>query len=171
MFDTILKVIVTIGIPAIMGACVCIGKKLQILDTVQKDVTETKNDCGNIWNKINGHGEDICSLKISIYGKPGSPMIVNEPGKKLLEDCGFYKIYPELQKKIFKLMDTWELRTLYDYEKEAKTALKELENNPLIDPLKEYVVSHPTKVSLDLIFTVASWVVRDDYDKYKKEQL
>ena len=104
MFDEVLKVIVTIGIPAIMGACVCIGKKLQILDTVQKDITEIKNDCENIWNKSNNHGEDICSLKTSVYGKPGSPMIINEQGKKLLENCGFYKVYPELQKKVFVLM-------------------------------------------------------------------
>ncbi|MCK5122877.1 MAG: hypothetical protein KAQ87_01900 [Candidatus Pacebacteria bacterium] len=136
------------------------------------DIVEIKSDCKKIWECVHDHDKDIGLLKrSSFFGNPGSPMIINKEGKELLIDCGFYRIYPELQEKIFKLMDTWKLRTLYDYETEAKTALKELENDPLIDPLKEYVVSHPMKITLEMIFTVASWIIRDDYDRYRKERL
>ena len=138
----------------------------------RSDIIEIKNDCKNIWGYIHNHDKDISIIKrSSAFGGPGSPMLINEKGKELLTNCGFYKVYPELQKEVFKLMDTWKLRTLYDYEMKSKTALKELESNPLIDSLKEYVISHPTEVSLDMVFTVASWVIRDDYDKYRKERL
>lgn len=169
-FDTILKIIVGVGIPAIMGAGVYIGRKLQMLDTVQGNVENIKGDCEKIWEKINGHGEDITGLKIHTnYGVSKSPTVPNEEGEKVLTDSNFYKIYPELRKEIFSVMDKKKLRTLYDYEKGGHMALHHLENNPLIDPLKDYAVNHPD-VSLELIFVIASWIIRDDYNKYKEEQ-
>lgn len=63
-------------------------------------------------------------------------------------------------------MDTMGLRTLYDYEKGAVDALKKLQIDPDIDPLKNHAVSNPDH-PLELIYMIASWVIRDDYEEYK----
>ncbi len=136
---------------------------------IDKDVGEIKIDCRKIWEKISKQGEDITGLKVhTAYGVLGSPIVPGEKGKEILEKSGFNNVYPTLKEDIFGLMNSWNLRTLYDYEKGAEKALHELKNNPLMDKLKEYVVNNPDE-SLEVIFKVASWVIRDDYDKHKRE--
>ena len=67
-------------------------------------------------------------------------------------------------------MDSYNLRTLYDYEKGSERALEQLKNSPSMDKIKNHSVNNPSE-PLELVFKIASWVVRDDYDKYKKEHL
>ena len=118
---------------------------------------------------ITEHGSEIEALRIHTkYGISNSPTVPSERGNKLLEDSGFYdRVYPRLEKEIFALMDSEGLRTLYDYEKGAETALEKLQNNPAMDSLKEYAVNNPA-VPLVIIFKIASWVIRDKYAEYKK---
>jgi hypothetical protein len=126
-------------------------------------IMEIKSDIKDMGRSLTAHGLDIAGLKAHTrYGVAESPTAPNEMGKELLKLSGFEKAYPSLRPKIFALLDAKKLRTLYDYEKGAGIALKELQDDPLMDSLKEYAVSHPDE-PLDLIFQVASWVVRDDY--------
>ncbi len=112
------------------------------------------------------HGLD--KSPIFSYGSAGSPMTPTKKGETLLEESGFNKkVYPELQKEIFTIMDGKGLRTLYDFEKGAEDTLNELKNNPTMDCLKEYSVNHPNE-SLELIFKVGSWLIRDKYAEHKE---
>jgi len=136
---------------------------------IDDNIKEIKGDCKNIWDILSKHGEDITGLKVhTAYGMQGSPTIPSEKGKEILDKSGFDNIYPTLKKELFGLMDSWNLRTLYDYEKGAEKALQELKNNPLMDKIKEYAVNNPSE-PLEVIFRIASWIIRDDYEKYKKE--
>jgi hypothetical protein len=100
-----------------------------------------------------------------LYGVHSSPMKPSENGDRLLTGSGFYEIYPSIKDKLFERMDKMNLRTAYDYEAGASDALLSLSNDPAMDILKNYVVNNPDE-SLELIFGVASWVMRDDYAKY-----
>lgn len=104
------------------------------------------------------------------YGQTNSPIRPNTKGEKLLTNAGFYEQYPLFKNELFKAMDAMKLRTLYDYEKGAKRALRQLQDDPHFDPIKNYVVNHPNE-PLALIFTVASWIIRDDYERYQNEKL
>jgi hypothetical protein len=127
------------------------------------DVSELKSNVQDIQKTLTQHESDISALKAHAqYGVAHSPTIPNERGEKLLKDSGFYLIYPVLKPKIFRWMEAWHLPTLYNYEKNAIAALFALRDDPLVDCLKEYAVNHPDE-SLDLIFHVASWVIRDDF--------
>lgn len=99
------------------------------------------------------------------YGVHNSPMRPSDKGQKLLQDSGFNEVYKSLKGQIFDRMDKMELRTPYDYEAGASRALVLLSNDPCMDTLKDYAVNHPDE-SLELIFGVASWVIRDDYTEY-----
>ena len=133
-------------------------------------IKEIKEDIRFVRENLGSHREDIASLKVYTgYGVSKSPTIPNDMGKKLLTDSGFFIVYPKLKDKLFTLMDTMNLRTPYDYEVGAIKALNKLERDPLIDLMKNYALNNPNK-SLELIFKVASWVIRDDYTEYLKER-
>jgi hypothetical protein len=101
------------------------------------------------------------------YGQHASPMQPSEKGMELLKAAKFYEMYDLLKDRIFEQMDKMNLRTLYDYESGASRALFLLSNDPAMDQVKEHVVNNPDK-QLELIFGIASWIIRDDYAKHKQ---
>jgi len=132
-----------------------------------KSMDDVKKCIDDFRTSIATHGANISALQIHTkYGVHNSPTLPNKEGKKLLQDSGFNSMYSSMKSQIFSLMDSFDLRTLYDYEKGAEKALKQLKNKPSMDSLKEYSVNHPDE-SLELIFKIASWVIRDDYAEYK----
>lgn len=155
-----------------------LGKTKEIIirtdEKVQGLLTATSNiqkSIDDFRTSIATHGSDIKALQIHTrYGVNNSPTTPNANGEKLLTDAGFYKtVFPALEKEIFTLMDSEGLRTLYDYEKGAEKVLDRLKNNPAMDCLKEHAVNHPDE-SLELIFKIASWIIRDKYAEYKAIQ-
>jgi len=145
------------------------GKK-EIFDSIENALKPFKQSIESsivdLGERISTHDKDIGRLE-GKYGKPGSPMNPSPEGERLLEESGFKKMYPVNKNRIFDIMDKKGTRTLYDAEENARLALEELKSDTIIDPIKDYAVNHP-KEPLDLIFTVASWVIRDDYWKNKK---
>lgn len=138
------------------------------VQNLAKTTDELKQSLDAFREALNSHGLDIKALQVHTkYGVSNSPTVPSELGKKLLADSGFDTQYPKIKEKLFALMDTMSLRILYDYEVGAFEALKKLQNDPAIDPLKDYSINHPD-APLDLIFKVASWVVRDDYANVRK---
>jgi hypothetical protein len=150
------------------------------LSNIKRDVgliTSEVRDLHNAAKEMQIHlGADGFSAQHSLdqkplfeqYGKHASPMQPNDKGAELLQDSQFYDMYAELQMQIFEQMDKMKLRTLYDYESGASRALFLLSNDPAMDQVKEYVVNHPDQ-QLELVFGIASWVIRDDYAKHVKE--
>lgn len=110
-------------------------------------------------------GKDwLHKLTISSYGVSNSPMIPNELGRKLLHDIGFNSIYEEVKKRVFPLLDSRNTRTLYDAERNSFAVLNEISSDPIFDDVKSQIVSKPNEVpDLDVIFGIASWLLRDDY--------
>ena len=104
----------------------------------------------------------------SVYGQINSPVRPNLKGEGLLARSGFYEQYPKLKSELFRAMQRMGPRTLYDYERTARRALRQLQDEPVFDPLKDYAVNHPEE-PLSLIFTVASWIIRDEYARYKED--
>ncbi|HEX4774556.1 MAG TPA: hypothetical protein VH234_03485 [Candidatus Saccharimonadales bacterium] len=130
---------------------------------VSVDLKDLKKEVKKIRDAIGTHTTEIVALQVHTkYGVNNSPIQPNNSGRKLLETSKFNQQYPSLKEKLFTLMDAKSLRTLYDYETGAFQALQDLKDDPLVDPIKEFVVNNPDK-PLDDIFLVASWVVRDDY--------
>lgn len=66
MFDIVLKFIVSIGIPAIIVASVYIGRKLQILDNLEKSLNDFKNDTSSESKKIGKITKNISNAIIEI---------------------------------------------------------------------------------------------------------
>lgn len=161
----IIAVVVSIGIAW--------GKLNSKVDNVSDNIDEINNKIEKINNKIEkiedklgDHGESIASINATFgaYGIHGSPMKPSEEGEKILKESGFYELYPDIKNKIFGILDKMQTRTLYDIEINSRIALKDLIGNTLFDNMKNYVVNNPER-PLELIFGIASWVIRDDYAK------
>lgn len=135
--------------------------------SIGKDVTKIEKTVTNIQKSISDHKADIMGLKVHTkYGIAGSPLIPSDEGKRVLEDSGFNKQYDKIKKKVFAILDQNKPRTLYDMEKQSYEALESIQDDPIIDPLKDYAVNHPTE-PLEVIFKIGSWVLRDDYSASK----
>jgi hypothetical protein len=129
------------------------------------DVGVLKNDVGVLKLDVGTLKMDMSALKVYVgYNVRHSPNAPSEKGKKLLKESGFDEIYPQIKQRVFALIEKKQPKTLYDYEKEAETALRSFIDDPLVYRLKDYVVEHEDQ-PLVLIFEIASWVVRDDYAK------
>lgn len=133
----------------------------KVLD-MEKNIIEIKTDVKKIFDSLGGHDREIVGLKVKVYGSPGSPMQPNEKGIKLLTDSGFNEIYPKIKDEVFSILDKEKTRTLYDAEKNTIVALEKLSVDPAFDKIKNYAVNNIDE-PLELIFTIASWIIRDDY--------
>lgn len=167
---TVFQITQTQGLIAIVMFIFGLGAAWATLKMSVKAITENlgkiEKTVNTIQSSISNHKADIAGLKAHTkYGISGSPMIPSAAGKKLLESSGFNAQYEQIKQKIFHILDARKPRTLYDVEKFSYEALKSISDDPIIDPLKEYVVNHPDE-TLDIVFTVGSWVLRDDYAKH-----
>lgn len=142
-----------------------VNDKINSMSGVIDTVHTTLND---FRTSIATHGATIGALQVHTrYGISNSPTVPNDMGKKILKDSGFEMQYPLLKEKIFTLMDDMNLRTMYDYENAAFEVLKQLKDDIEMDPIKDYSVNNPG-YPLELMFKVASWVIRDEYNEYRK---
>jgi hypothetical protein len=128
-----------------------------------KEIQKYIEDRDNEWTPQHGLGANPI---FSRYGHANSPAVPNQKGIKLLGESKFIEQYSKFKDDLFGVMDTMGLRTPYDYERGAKRALRQLQDDARFDPIKEYLVSHPDD-SLSVIFTVAAWIIRDDYGEHK----
>src|SRR3989338_8933472 len=116
--------------------------KAEINSAIIDALKPFRDDMRSLGDRVSGHDEKIGELA-GKYGSASSPMKPNPSGERLLKESGFNDIYSANKNRIFGLMDEIGTRTLYDAEKNARLALKKLESDPMMDPVKEYAVNHP----------------------------
>jgi hypothetical protein len=163
---TLMQGLCAIGV-ILVGIGIAWGSLKTSVKHIGSSVRKIEQNIERMSDSMLSHTADITGLKVHTkYGITNSPTVPSEEGSRLLAESGFDAQYSSLKDKLFKIMDNRNIRTLYDYEIGAFEALQELRDDPLIDPLKDYAVNHPPE-PLELIFRIASWVIRDDYAAYK----
>lgn len=156
-FSIVNGAVVIIGIPTMVGVLISIGRKLQTLDTLDKDVDDIKKD-------LKDHDRDIIRLKSLTLGETHSPIRPNDKGMEILQSIGWGSIYGKIRNDIILKIDEAKPKTLYDVENTAVTVMWDMRDMEEMNPFKIYTVNHPD-LSLKLLFTIASWLIRDDYAK------
>jgi hypothetical protein len=141
------------------------------INGVKEQVKSINNAVCEMQMHLTGRdGKDwLHNMRISDFGVSNSPMRPNDAGERLLNESGFTKNYEKIKKLVFPIMDNMKTRTLYDAEQNAIKAMDKVSNDPAFDDIKSYIVNKPyEKPPIELIFIVASWVIRDDYAKERK---
>ena len=161
-------VVVSLGIPTIIGTAIYIGKKLQVLEDLKGvrgrfDVVESR--VGDLW------ADRLAPAR--------SPRQLNERGNKILEESGIKKIIDEKKDDLLKMIKEKNPASAYDAEMVIATVMEELPKHypDLIEHLKQgafYVGA-----DLDAVLFVGSIYLRnlifkdlgfglDDLDQAKK---
>ena len=141
------------------------------MNGIQENVSTIKNAVCELQMHISGNDGKkwLHPMKASDYGASHSPMMPNESGQKLLEESGFSRNYGKIKKLVFPILNEMKTRTLYDAEKNSVSALHQVESDPAFDDIKSFIVNKPDeRPPIDIIFTVGSWIIRDDYAKEKR---
>lgn len=162
--------LVSLGV-ILLGMGIAWGTLKTSVKGIGKSLEKIETKVDGMHTSMTEHKADITGLKAHTkYGITNSPTVPSPEGKKLLEESGFNRQHAALKEKVFEILDKNKPRTLYDYEVGAFEALEALKDNPLMDPLKDYVVNNPGE-PLQLIFRIASWVFRDEYAEYKGQSV
>ncbi len=157
-FEQILKFIMAIGIPTIIGGCIYIGRKLQILDTLQKTTDKIKHNIKVVADCLVKAPVQFDHEKLETY----SPIQLTEAGIKYLDDIGFIKIFNDNKKDFFDFIDTEEPTTKYDTEISATKSFLILFEKEYFNSIKEFLYTHPQD-SLQAMSKIAGVYIRDAY--------
>lgn len=98
MWDLINKIIVIIGVPSIVGGCIYIGRKLQILDDTKEAVIKVKHNIKVI-------SDSLVKQKKILFDpselKAYSPLRLTDKGNEKVKEVEFDSILTNNKKDFF----------------------------------------------------------------------
>jgi hypothetical protein len=194
LLQIINSIVVMIGLPAIIGACVYVGRKLQILDALQSDATEVKKNIKSMQKDLIDVGEDLSGSKQSSvlfrikhniriiadhltktdpgfeveYLKTMSPFQLNDEGEKLLQKSGFKQIVKENSEDFLNFIGMDKPKTKYDVQETAYKGVFLLFDEDYFVPVKTFLYNNP-KVTKKAFLSAAAIYIRDVYLKAHPE--
>ncbi len=165
LLQIINAVVVLVGVPTIVIGLIYVGRKLQILDELQKTTRKIKHNIRVISNAmIKASGVDFDHTLLQDY----SPLRLTEDGTKYLEETGFETIFEENEAYFFSLIDEEEPKTKYDVELLAIKSVSMCSEASFMNSVKIYLFNHP-KDSFTRFGKVAGVYIRDKYlEKHTK---
>ncbi|NQU77201.1 hypothetical protein HQ544_00735 [Candidatus Falkowbacteria bacterium] len=160
MFDTALKIVTLIGIPAMVIALIFIGRKLQILDTLEKTMRKVKHNIQIVCNSLTESPDiNFDHGRLESF----SPLKLTEGGMKYLkEDIKFVEVFQGNKEDFFDFIDSEEPKTKFEVEQLSSKATLFLLNKEYFKPIKVYLYNNPNE-NLQSLAQVAGVYVRDRY--------
>ncbi|XOB40136.1 MAG: hypothetical protein ACKKMR_02280 [Candidatus Nealsonbacteria bacterium] len=99
--------------------------------------------------------------------KPGSPLVLTDYGKKLVNESGFPKVFKENRDKIINAVKSHRPQTNYDIQEYSKNVLlNDLIDDPMMKPIKDHAFKN--SINVRVILEAASLLVRDEVMKELK---
>ncbi|HJP81089.1 MAG TPA: hypothetical protein VJ841_01675 [Candidatus Saccharimonadales bacterium] len=161
---SIFEIISTIGIATILAAFIYIGRKLQILDDLQKTSHKIKLNVKVIGDHLTKFDTQFDPSELQSY----SPLQLTSTGKKLIADIGFDVTFEENRSDFVEFIDSEMPKLKYDVELAAIKSIIALSDQEYMNPLKVFFYNNP-KRSLQNVAPTLGIYVRDDYLKAHPE--
>lgn len=156
--DTLIKIVVTIGIPTIIGCFVYIGRKLQVLDDLKETVEKLKCNLKVVSDYLTKNNQDFTASELKAY----SPLKLTPEGDKLIRSIGFHNVFEKNQRDFFSYIDSEEPKLKYDVEVAAIKSISALADKDYMDFLKIYFYNNPARNIANTAPTLGVYV-RDKY--------
>lgn len=115
ILNIINAIVVSLGIPTIVGSAIYIGKKLQILEDLK--------DVRGRFDIVESRVSDLWADRLA---PARSPRQLNEQGNKILEESGIKKIVDQKKNYLLQKIQEKNPATAYDAEMIIGTVMKEL---------------------------------------------
>ena len=153
------SIVTLIGIPAVVVSLIYIGRKIQVLDDMQKTIEKIKNNVKVMSDSlIQSELSDFDGGRLQAY----SPIQVTDEGQQYLEEVGFIEIFMEHEDDFFEFIEDEEPETDYDIENAAIKSVLFLFDEPYFKSVKEYLYNNPKEDRKEFI-QIAGIYVRNKY--------
>ena len=153
------KAIIIIGIPAIIGGCIYIGRKLQILSSLEKTMEKVKVNIKVVADALIGNTSIMFDHReLESY----SPLRLTEAGNKLLEDLSFPKVFADNKTNFFSIIDNEKPRLKHDVEILSIRSVYALSDTQSMDFLKVFFYNNPDRNMENTAPTLGVYI-RDRY--------
>lgn len=151
---TIQTIITTVGIPTIVVALIYIGRKLQVLDTVEKKVDSIYDRFIKVEERVNTIWKDE-------FVPAKSPRQLNDRGRSILNNSGIKQIIDTKKDALLEIIKAKKPTNAYDAEQVTLSAVNEIPKNypDLIIQLKDGAFK--TGQSIDILLLVGGFYLRD----------
>jgi len=150
----ILDIILSIGIPTIVIALIYIGRKLQVLDDVEKTVK-------SMYERFIKVEERVDTLWKDEVAPAHSPRKLNDYGNRILTESGIKEIINEKKEKLLGLVREKDAKNAYDAERAVLSVVEHLpEHCPdVVERLK--AGAYKTGASVATVLLVGGLYLRD----------
>lgn len=166
------NLITYIGIPAIIGGVIWlgrkliwIGKQLQVLNDMQSSLNKIKHNLKVVCDSLIKSDINFDHEKLQSY----SPLGLTEKGSEFIKEVKFDEIFAQNKDSFYEFISSENPKTLYDIEVASIKAVFVLFDEDYFFPVKDYLYKNPT-AKKNQVMQVLGIFVRDNYmeDKNKK---
>lgn len=155
---TIFDIISTVGIVAIIGAFIYIGKKLQILDNLNTCIEKVKNNLFVISNYLIKNHYKFNPSELQTF----SPFQLTAEGQNLIKSIGFDNIFKDHQHDFFNYISEENVKMKYDVQTASIKSIVAHYEQPYMQFLKVYFYNNPNR-NLDNTAPTLGVYIRDKY--------
>ena len=154
----IFDIISTIGIVAIFGAFIYIGKKLQILDNLNTCIEKVKNNLFVISNYLIKNHYKFNHSELQTL----SPFQLTAEEKNVIKNIGFDNVFKDHQHDFFDYISGENVKMKYDVETASIKSIAALYEQPYMQFLKVYFYNNPNR-NLDNTAPTLGVYIRNKY--------
>lgn len=138
---TFINIIIAIGVPSIVVALLYIGRKLQILDELQKTIGKIKINIKVIGDFLTRNNSEFNPTELQGY----SPLQLTEEGKRFIHNIGFSVIFNKNKDDFLYCIENENPKLKYDVEAAAIKSIYTLSDKDYMAFLKEYFYNNPNR--------------------------
>lgn len=158
MAFSLFNIITTVGIVAILGACVYIGRKLQILDNLNGCMDKMKINLGVISSYLTRNHTKFNPSELQTL----SPFQLTDQGNQFIKTIGFDNVFEKHKNDFFEIISNENVKLKYDVETAAIKAIFVVYDESYMDFLKIYFYNNPGR-NLENTAPTLGVYVRDRY--------
>lgn len=151
-------IITLIGVPTIAVALIYIGKKLQLLQSLNTSVEKIKHNMKVVGDYLTRYHIKFDPRELQAL----SPITLTDAGKKFIEDIGFGNIFEKNKDEFLSFVDNENPRLKYDVELSAIKSIHVLYDKPYMEFLKVFFYNNPDR-NLENTAPTLGVYVRDKY--------
>lgn len=154
----LLDIITAVGLAAILAAFIYIGRKLQVLDDLQRTTNKIKLNVKVMSDYLTTSGENFNHTELQTY----SPIKLTKKGHQLIKEVGFDTVFEDHKASFFALIDTENPKLKYDVERAAIASVLTTSSENYMNFLKVYFYNNPGRNISNVSPTLGVYI-RDKY--------
>lgn len=151
-------VIVIIGVPAIVGSLIYIGRKLQILDDLKTTTHKMKWNLKVISDFLISNNKNFNSKELQVI----SPYTLTKEGENFIKEVGFDKVFNANKADFSRCIENENPKLKYDVEVAAIKSVSLLYDKEYMNFLKVFFYNNPTR-SIENTAPTLGVYIRDKY--------